>query len=47
LRLLAVAINMTVYILENKAAKRVKVGSTANTTEERLRAIDEDADLSW
>ena len=30
---------MTVYILENKEAQRVKVGMTSNTTEERLRAI--------
>jgi len=30
---------MTVYILENKVAQRVKVGTTNNTTQERLRAI--------
>ena len=30
---------MTVYIRENKVAQRVKVGTTTNTTEERLRAI--------
>ena len=30
---------MTVYILENKIAQRVKVGTTNNTTEQRLRAI--------
>ena len=30
---------MTVYVLENKVAQRVKVGTTNNTSEERLRAI--------
>ena len=30
---------MTVYILENKLAQRIKVGTTTNTTQERLRAI--------
>ena len=30
---------MTVYVLENKLAQRVKVGTTNNTTQERLRAI--------